>query len=133
MVIDTEAMAVEKTLDTIEWCKESWEEAPLSVEARGVLRRCSERQCDPSLDKIRLQHLIDNSNQFPIPFPVHTVRLESLKSNIPAETLERNARSTYPLIHERVLVLMANFLLYKRKYGSIIEKEAIRRHERARS
>ncbi|CAG9792595.1 unnamed protein product [Diatraea saccharalis] len=121
-------MAVDKHLDSIVWCNDPWDEPPISEEARRLLRECCDAHPpdspDPPLDAATyLQELIDNSKRFPIPFPVHTVRLEKLKLKTPAERLVRNAQSTYPLMNQRVLVLMANFLIYKRIYGSNIEKE----------
>ncbi|PZC76090.1 hypothetical protein B5X24_HaOG205168 [Helicoverpa armigera] len=50
-------------------------------------------------------------------------QLEKLKVRRPIEKLKKNIASTYPLIHERVLLLMTHFLIYKREFGSSIEKE----------
>lgn len=47
-------------------------------------------------------------------------RLEKLQVRRPIEKLKRNIVSTYPLIHERVLLLMTHFLIYKRLYCIVL-------------
>ncbi|KAM3958720.1 LOW QUALITY PROTEIN: uncharacterized protein ACR2FA_007240 [Aphomia sociella] len=114
-------MDVVKKLNSIVWCKEPWGAPIISEEAKQLLKQCTDITQPEIIDDV--QEIIRRSNEFPIKFPIDTVRLEKLKTRIPMEKLQENIRSTYPLLHERVLVLMANFLIYKRKYGSNIEKE----------
>lgn len=47
-------------------------------------------------------------------FVISFSRLEKLKLKYPAEKLNRNIASTYPIIHERVVILIAKFIMYKR-------------------
>lgn len=87
-----------------------------------------------------IEELIKKSDAFPIPFPLEAVRLvlynnlffyfiliqykiiiflylfrvKTLKKRVPLNKLKRNIISTYCIIHERVLVLMTQFLTYKR-------------------
>lgn len=67
--------------------------------------------------------LLKNSEKFPIKFPIDTGRCKSLITSIKKEILDSYINSAYPLIHEYALFLFAKFLLYKKKYGSIIERK----------
>ncbi|XP_052755403.1 LOW QUALITY PROTEIN: uncharacterized protein LOC113509428 [Galleria mellonella] len=114
-------MDVVQKLQNICWCKEPWGPPIISEEAKELLRECTNVTQPELIDD--LQEIIKRSNNFPIAFPIDTVRLKNLIRRRPIEKLKENVRSTYPLLHERVLILMANFLVFKRKYGSNIEKE----------
>ncbi|KAL0860731.1 hypothetical protein ABMA27_010065 [Loxostege sticticalis] len=110
-----------KQLKDIVWCKEAWQAPSCDSDAQALLRQCAATPApEPTAD---LLEVIANSKNFPIPFPIDTVRLEKLKLKYPAEKLNRNIASTYPIIHERVVILIAKFIMYKRKYGSKIEKK----------
>ncbi|XP_028163874.1 uncharacterized protein LOC114355289 isoform X2 [Ostrinia furnacalis] len=115
--------ALRKQLKDIAWCKEVWKEPVCTGAARDLVRECASLPTSEPEPEADLLQVIDSSRRFPIPFPIDTVRLEKLKRKHPAERLIRNISSTYPIIHERVVLLIANFLVYKRKYGSKIEKE----------
>ncbi|XP_022921142.2 uncharacterized protein [Onthophagus taurus] len=69
-----------------------------------------------------LNEVIQLSAKFPISFPIDSAKCESLKKVVSDEILERNIRSVYPIIHEKVLILYKDFLSHKRKFGSKIEK-----------
>ncbi|XP_061384786.1 uncharacterized protein LOC116773412 isoform X2 [Danaus plexippus] len=86
-----------------------------------ILKQCRSIPKEEGL--IDLNSLINNSNSFPIPFPIHTVRLSELRKRKPLEKIMRNIESTYALVHERVLLQMANFLVFKREYGSSVERK----------
>ncbi|KAJ8932000.1 hypothetical protein NQ314_015046 [Rhamnusium bicolor] len=72
---------------------------------------------------IKLGEIIEKSDQFPIPFPTCSARCKILKNYIGEDILEKNINSTYPIVHEYVLHLYANFILHKRKFGTSIEKD----------
>ncbi|KAM3958704.1 uncharacterized protein ACR2FA_007228 [Aphomia sociella] len=114
-------MDLVQKLRNISWCNEPWSVPVLSEEAKQLLNHPTEITRPAIIDDI--EEIIKRSDKFPVEFPIETVRLKQLKTRIPVEKLQENIRSTYPLLHERVLVLMANFLIYKKKYGSNIEKE----------
>lgn len=73
-------------------------------------------------ENVTLSFLIENSEKFPIKFPIETVRCKTLQNTVKREILEKNINSAYPIIHERVLKFCATFLLEKRKNGTEIEK-----------
>ncbi|XP_063217666.1 uncharacterized protein LOC134528202 isoform X1 [Bacillus rossius redtenbacheri] len=71
-----------------------------------------------------LQQVIRNSDQFPVKFPIDAVRCASLirkSAELPA-VLNEFSRSAYPVLHESVLPLYDNFLMYKKSHGSEEEK-----------
>lgn len=72
---------------------------------------------------VTVDELITKSDQFPIKFPIETVRCKSLKNTVNPSILESHINSAYPLIHENALNLYAQFLLFKRDNGSTIEKQ----------
>ncbi|XP_059062704.1 uncharacterized protein LOC131855447 [Achroia grisella] len=118
-------MDVVQTLRSIRWSKEPWGPPIISDEARELLEECKNITQPEVIDDV--QEIIKRSDDFPIEFPIDTVRLKKLITRRPIEKLKENIRSTYPVLHERVLILMANFLVYKRKYGSDIEKKLYER------
>lgn len=69
-----------------------------------------------------LENFILKSDDFPIKFPVDTGRCKTLKDSVSSTILERNINSVYPIIHESALELCCQFILFKRKHGSNIEK-----------
>ncbi|XP_043278458.1 uncharacterized protein [Venturia canescens] len=93
---------------------------PFDDDTRDLLKECLDlRIPQPST----LPQLIERSEAFPLAFPVNSSRCAVLRDRgIPHETLEFNANSTYPLIHEAMLPLIAAWLKYKRRYGSTVEK-----------
>ncbi|XP_063833973.1 uncharacterized protein LOC135083169 [Ostrinia nubilalis] len=113
-------MDVIRQWQSIAWCKPDWCFPSMSKETNELLRQCA------NLPKLELsddvEEIIKKSKAFPIPFPIETIRLERLKMRRPIERLKKNIASTYPVIHERVLLLMTHFLIYKREFGSSIEK-----------
>ncbi|XP_063546063.1 uncharacterized protein LOC134753956 [Cydia strobilella] len=113
-------MDILRQFQNISWCKPDWCFPSMSKETNELLRQCTD---PPKLEySDDVDETIKRSKSFPIPFPIETVRLEKLKVRRPLEKLKSNIASTYPLIHERVLLLMTHFLIYKREFGSSIEK-----------
>lgn len=81
---------------------------------------------DYKVEKLPIQpvdHILDKSSNFPIPFPAESVRCCFLNKIVSNDILERNINSVYPFIHHKALELFCHFILYKRKYGSPIEKQ----------
>ncbi|XP_015520624.2 uncharacterized protein [Neodiprion pinetum] len=95
----------------------------LNKATRKLLKGCLETTRPPL---INLPTLVEKSNSFPLKFPVNTVRISELQKRIPKATLERNANSVYPLIHEDMLPLIADWLKHKRERGSTVEKNLYR-------
>ncbi|KAL4713713.1 hypothetical protein ACJJTC_004244 [Scirpophaga incertulas] len=113
-------MDILRQFQNISWCKPDWCFPSMSKETNELIRQCADL---PRLDlSDDVEEFIKRSKVFPVPFPIETVRLEKLKQRRPIEKLKKNIVSTYPLIHERVLLLMTHFLIYKREYGTSIEK-----------
>lgn len=77
-----------------------------------------------SIPDTNLDELMKLSDEFSntIKFPIDTVRCKTLVSAVKKETLERNIKSSYPIVHESALYLYAKFLLHKRKNGTEKEK-----------
>ncbi|XP_046751797.1 uncharacterized protein LOC124414772 isoform X1 [Diprion similis] len=93
---------------------------PIDEDTKKILKPCLDLPPPPP---ISLNELITKSENFPITIPVNTVRARALKERgISPDTLEVNANSTYPLIHEAMIPLIANWLKYKRTHGSVLEK-----------
>lgn len=89
-----------------------------------ALRNChalrnvfSANQEEHSKQRGVLEKIIEKSQKFPIKFPINSVRCMSLKDKFPAELLEKNIDSAYPVLHEKPLVLYASFLQHQRKFG----------------
>ncbi|XP_026316014.1 uncharacterized protein LOC113227336 [Hyposmocoma kahamanoa] len=103
------------------WLEHEWDYLSIDENTTEFLSQCKD------LAKVKLadnlEDIIRRSREFPIPFPIQTIRLEQLTLTRPLVRLKKNIMSTYPLIHERVLLLMTRFLVYKRIYGSDIEKK----------
>lgn len=70
-----------------------------------------------------VEDIITNSRNFPINFPVDTVRCQFLRSHVSDDILQRNINSAYPIIHHKALELFCQFILFKREYGSDLEKD----------
>ncbi|CAH2098143.1 unnamed protein product [Euphydryas editha] len=119
-VVQSKKMDILRHFQNISWCKPDWCYPSMSKETNELLRRCIDLPAFKTSDDI--DEIIKKSKAFPIPFPIETVRLEKLKVRKPIDQLKRNVVSTYPVIHERVLLLMTHFLIYKREFGSNIEK-----------
>lgn len=130
-----------------------WDYLSINEETTEFLSQCKD------LPKLKLsddlEDIIRRSKEFPVRFPIQTIRwwriysclvkvnikrdlintmcilifitnkkiklhsssffrLEQLKLTRPLVRLQKNVKSTYPLIHERVLLLMTRFLVYKR-------------------
>lgn len=119
-VVRSGKMDILRQFQNISWCKPDWCYPSMGKETNELLRQCIDLpQLKVSDD---LEKIIKKSKAFPLPFPIETVRMEKLKIRRPIEKLKRNVISTYPLIHERVLLLMTHFLIYKREFGSNVEK-----------
>ncbi|XP_058789868.1 uncharacterized protein LOC131663458 isoform X3 [Phymastichus coffea] len=87
---------------------------------RELLRGCLDVKMPAP---VTLTEIIKRSEDFPVPFPVSAVRCRALRDRgIGMDTLELNANSAYPLVHEAVLPLIANWLKHKRQYGSPVER-----------
>lgn len=73
---------------------------------------------------VTLDEIMKMSELFPVPFPAHSARLKTLlkRGTEHQETLEKQVNSAYPLIHARVLPLLAAFLHNKRLHGKKKEK-----------
>lgn len=69
-----------------------------------------------------LEHLMESSAKFKAKFPTDTVRCKFLGSHTSKEDLQKNLNSAYVIIHYKAVHLYCNFILFKRKYGSDIEK-----------
>nr|XP_032521730.1 uncharacterized protein LOC116773412 [Danaus plexippus plexippus] len=110
-------MDILRHFEKFPWCRPDWSYPSMSKETNELLRQCVDLpQVELSDD---IEEIIKKSKSFPIPFPINTVRLVELKKRKSLDKLKRNIVSTYPLIHERVLLLMTHFLIYKRlvKFG----------------
>ncbi|KAJ2944967.1 hypothetical protein O0L34_g1864 [Tuta absoluta] len=114
-------MDIMKHFRGLDWYKPDWSVPVSDKDSKELLSQCED------LPKLELsddiQEIIRKSKEFPIEFPIHTVRLEALKQWRPIERLKRNVCSTYPIVHEKVLHSMAQFLIYKRQWGTSVEKE----------
>lgn len=73
------------------------------------------------------EQLIDNSNQFDqhSPFPTQDNRIAILTKGCPIKQQEvvEHARNTRPIIHEKTMQLISDFLDFKKQYGTGIEKQ----------
>ncbi|XP_076060688.1 uncharacterized protein LOC143036808 [Oratosquilla oratoria] len=73
---------------------------------------------------ISLEEFVKKSDSFLPHFPRDTARVRTLlKKCWKKETLEQKVNSAYPLVHERVLNLAAEFIHYKKQNGSSIERK----------
>ncbi|XP_064072136.1 uncharacterized protein LOC113395948 isoform X2 [Vanessa tameamea] len=104
----------------ISWCKHDWSLPSITDQNKKLLHHCTTLPLIKLSDDV--DKVIENSKAFPVRFPIETVRLDYLKALRPIIRLQRNITSTYPLVHERILILMAKFLNHKREFGSDIEK-----------
>lgn len=64
----------------------------------------------------------ENTSNFIVKFPVETTKCSFLKTHVARNILNRNINSVYPIVHHKALELFCKFILYKRKYGTKIEK-----------
>lgn len=78
---------------------------------------------DEILHYSSLEEFIESSDKFPIKFPIETGRCKTLKNRVDEFLLLGNVNSSYPVLHECVIPLYVDFILYKRKFGSRIEKK----------
>ncbi|RLU19219.1 hypothetical protein DMN91_007776 [Ooceraea biroi] len=93
---------------------------PFDDDTKELLKSCLDVSVPPPTN---LAELIKRSNAFPVKFPISTMRCAALRDRgIGAETVELNANSVYPLIHEAMLPLIARWLKHKRLHGSVVEK-----------
>ncbi|XP_018368077.1 PREDICTED: uncharacterized protein LOC108764362 isoform X1 [Trachymyrmex cornetzi] len=93
---------------------------PFDDDTKELLRKCLDVSVSPP---ISVTELIRRSNTFPLKFPINTVRCAALQDRgISTDSIELNANSVYPLIHEAMLPLIAQWLRHKRLYGSPVEK-----------
>ncbi|XP_059045958.1 uncharacterized protein LOC131841650 [Achroia grisella] len=120
VIARTVKMDVLRPFQNLSWCKPDWCFPSMSKETNELLRQCIDLPKPELSDNV--DEIIEKSKQFPIPFPIDTARLHKLKLKRPLDSLKKNIVSTYPVIHERVLLLMTHFLIYKREFGTSIEK-----------
>lgn len=74
--------------------------------------------------KVTLEEFIAKSDEFKFSFPVQRTRVKTLlKNGHTREDLEEKINSAYPLIHEKLLPLLAIFIHKKKKYGRKKERE----------
>ena len=77
-------------------------------------------------DVTDIQEIVDNSEEFSKlnPFPTDTTRCYYLlkEKKCDPETLLKNVNGTYPLIHQDLIPLFVDFIHFKLKHGSKIEK-----------
>ncbi|XP_076166778.1 ADP-ribosylarginine hydrolase CG3568 isoform X2 [Ptiloglossa arizonensis] len=93
---------------------------PLDDDTKELLRKCLVVSVPTPTT---LAQIIKRSEAFPIYFPINTTRCSALKDRgISTDVLEMNANSVYPLIHEAMLPLLAQWLKHKQLYGSAIER-----------
>ncbi|XP_022117825.2 uncharacterized protein LOC110995123 isoform X1 [Pieris rapae] len=118
--INKSKMDILRQFQSIPWCKPDWCYPSMGKEMNDLLKQCID--LPPIKVNDDVDQIIQKSQAFPIPFPVNKIRLEPLRERKPIERLKRNIVSTYPIIHERVLLLITHFLIYKREFGSSIEK-----------
>lgn len=76
-------------------------------------------------DEKNLDAILDRSKVFSEtnPYPVQANLLERLQSETETSELLFNVNQAYPLIHEEVIQLIADFIAVKKETGSAIEKE----------
>ncbi|KAJ0171932.1 hypothetical protein K1T71_012695 [Dendrolimus kikuchii] len=114
-------MDIHRQLQNLEWCKTDWPKPNISEKAMELLKESAQI---PETELISdIEEIIRKSKLFPVEHPVENGRMENLKDRVSKENLKKNIASTHPLLHWRVLHLMAEFLVFKREYGSSIEKE----------
>ncbi|KAL0118626.1 hypothetical protein PUN28_009357 [Cardiocondyla obscurior] len=93
---------------------------PFDDDTKELLKKCLNVSVPPPTS---VAELIRRSNAFPLKFPINTVKCTALKDRgISSDTIELNANSVYPLIHEAMLPLIARWLKHKRLYGTPVEK-----------
>lgn len=75
-----------------------------------------------------LAEVISKSDQFPVSFPIQTVRCYYLLQHRMAYSTQLSAyiKSAYPLLHESVVHLYINFLNHKLHYGTSSEQKVYR-------
>ncbi|XP_065364083.1 uncharacterized protein LOC135957291 [Calliphora vicina] len=93
----------------------------LTTIGHQLLQKCLEVE-KPSIKQINIQEFIQKSNKFPLEFPIQTCRVKSQPVERHA-LIQQQIASAYPLIHEKVLYLIIDFLQHKLKYGSSREKQ----------
>ncbi|XP_063239189.1 uncharacterized protein LOC134540404 [Bacillus rossius redtenbacheri] len=73
---------------------------------------------------VSLEQLLEDTREFPRPFPVQSVRCsEILKAgDVTRAELQHHVNSAYPLLHESALPLFVNFLVHKKLNGTALEK-----------
>ncbi|XP_064214595.1 uncharacterized protein LOC135267006 [Tribolium castaneum] len=96
----------------MEWLKPS----PVWSGDHKTLLLSENNNTEPVPD-VSLSQIIEKSSQFPIEFPLESVRCCQLQNHTAVKTLEKNINSAYPVIHEHALYLCAVFLLHQGKYG----------------
>ncbi|XP_066250941.1 uncharacterized protein [Euwallacea similis] len=102
---------------------EQWPNTSSNISSQNI-NFCLNELEDLDSDKVYVDDLIKNSKSFPISFPVDSVKAEKLRLNgISDRVLERNINSAYPILHEAALPLFYQFLKFKRRFGSRVEKK----------
>ncbi|XP_012256344.2 uncharacterized protein LOC105686262 isoform X1 [Athalia rosae] len=111
----------EREIPDIKWANRLGlqDRSRLDDATKKLLQECVETTVPPP---VTFESLVEKSNAFPLKFPVRTPCLTELQKRVSKETLERNANSVYPLIHEDTLPLIADWLENKRERGNPLEK-----------
>ncbi|XP_065364599.1 uncharacterized protein LOC135957734 [Calliphora vicina] len=89
--------------------------------AQDLLQKCLVIE-KPKAQQVDIQEFIQKSNEFPIKFPIDSCRVKSQPKECFA-IIQQQIESAYPLMHEKVLYLIMDFLEHKLKYGSCQEKQ----------
>ncbi|HEV8051461.1 MAG TPA: DUF4804 domain-containing protein [Parachlamydiaceae bacterium] len=76
---------------------------------------------------LTFEQLVDKSDQFDrhSPFPTHDNRIFALTNGCPIKQQEvlEHARNTRPIIHEKTMQLVSDFINLKKQHGTDIEKQ----------
>ncbi|XP_037826127.1 LOW QUALITY PROTEIN: uncharacterized protein LOC119614105 [Lucilia sericata] len=88
---------------------------------QDLIQKCLDIE-KPKEQLVDIQEFMQKSNEFPIKFPIDSCRIKSQPVECHVD-IQRQIASAYPLMHEKVLYLIVDFLEHKLKYGSTIEKQ----------
>ncbi|XP_046812093.1 uncharacterized protein LOC124421257, partial [Lucilia cuprina] len=89
--------------------------------SQQLLQKCLKIE-KPIKKEINIEDFIQKSNKFPLKFPIDSCRVKSQPVERHAD-IQQQISSAYPLIHEKVLFLILDFLEHKLKYGTTREKQ----------
>ncbi|XP_037826128.1 uncharacterized protein LOC119614106 [Lucilia sericata] len=89
--------------------------------SQELLQKCLKIE-KPNKKEINIEEFIQKSNKFPLKFPIDSCRVKSQPVERHAD-IQQQIAWAYPLIHEKVLFLILDFLEHKLKYGTTREKQ----------